>query len=132
MKKVFLFLGLASLSVLSYAAPTSTFSASAPTSYENGDLIPGDEVLTYKVYCGNTPGGPYPFVYDANNLVLTGQAIDVGTCVQGVPGTYYFVATATSTKFGTESQYSGEATRVYTNAELGRIPLPPTLFSITE
>lgn len=132
MKKTLNFLLLMCLSVVSYAAPTSTFTASAPTQYENGDIIPGDEVLTYMVYCGTTPGGPYNFAYNANNLVLSGQAIDVATCVQGVPGTYYFVATAISSKFGTESGFSNETTRTYTADALGKVPLPPTLFQITQ
>jgi len=111
------------------AAPVSDFSWTAPTQYEDGNVIPATDILSYRLYCGDTQGGPYPFLYDVGSAVEAAVQ-DVGTCVQGVPGTYYFVATATSTDYASESQYSNEANRTYSAADLGRVPLPPTLLSV--
>lgn len=111
------------------AAPVQDFTWTAPTQYEDGNVIPASDVLGYKIYCGVDIGGPYPFVYDVGSAVEAAVQ-DVGTCVQGVPGTYYFVATATSSTYAEESAYSGEVNKTYTAADLGRVPLPPTLLSV--
>jgi len=111
------------------AAPVGQFSATAPTSYENGAGIDPTDILTYKVYCGTQPG-VYDFVYDAPDLTTSGASVDVQTCVQGTPGTYYFVATATSTLYATESVFSNEATRFYTANDLGNVPNAPVLFTV--
>lgn len=114
---------------LAFAAPISNFSWSAPTQYVDSTTIPPTDILGYKIYCGANTGGPYPYIYDVGSTVEAATQ-DVGTCVQGVPGTYYFVATATSTDYNAESAYSNEATRTYTAADLGKVPLPPTLLSV--
>lgn len=111
------------------AEPLGSFNAQAPTAYVNGNAIPVTDTLTYKVYCGLTPGGPYSHSFDALNLDA-GTTIDVAACVQGEPGTYYFVATATSSTYGTESAFSNEATRTWTAQELGLVPNAPVLFTI--
>jgi len=111
------------------AAPNSNFSWTAPIQYVDGNMIPATDILTYRVYCGNTAGGPYIYSYDAGSAVEA-ATLDVGSCVQGTPGTYYFVATAYSTDFSEESAFSNEATRTYTAQDLGRVPLPPTLLSV--
>ena len=72
----------------------------------------------------------YDFVYDAPDLTTAGASVDVQTCVQGTPGTYYFVATATSTLYATESVFSNEATRFYTANDLGNVPNAPVLFTV--
>lgn len=127
--KKFLVLTLLVLSAAAYAIPDSTFNATPPTQYVDGNPIPGTDVLTYTVFCSSNQGGPYNFSYPANSIA-TGEVIDISTCVQGVPGTYYFVATATSTDFGSESQFSNESTRTYTANELGKVPNAPTLLTI--
>ena len=111
------------------AAPNTDFSWTEPTQYEDGNVIPATDILSYTLQCGNTSGGPYNFQFAMGSSVSTAN-VDVGACVGGVPGTYYFVATATSADFNTESVFSNEASRTYTAADLGKVPLPPTLFTI--
>jgi len=114
---------------LTHAAPVSDFSAIPPTQYEDGNIIPATDILAYRIYCSNTQGGPYLFSFDTPTIAV-GTSIDVATCVLGVPGVYYFVATAISGTFGTESGNSNETTRTYTAADLGKTPLAPTLFTV--
>ena len=114
---------------MAMADPVASLSATAPTQYENGDPIPVSDVLTYKVYCGTADGGGYPYSFDAPNLD-PGTSIDIAACVQGQPGTYYFVSTATSTTHSTESVFSNQTSRVYTANDLGKVPGAPTLFTI--
>lgn len=128
MKRAILVVALLLLSTGVLAAPNGTFSATAPTQYVDGNMIPVTDTLTYKVYCGNVSGN-YPYVFDAPNLDV-GTTIDISACVQGQPGTFYFVATATSTVWASESADSNETTRVYTAGDLGKTPLAPTLFTI--
>ena len=126
---VVLALILAAVAPQAKADPVSNFSATAPTQYEDGNMIPATDVLSYTLYCSDTLGGPYLFSYDAAGLD-PGTQIDIATCVQGVPGTYYFVATATSGTFSSESANSNEATRTYSAIDLGKTPLAPTLFTV--
>jgi len=123
-----LVLWLACIAAPAWAAPDATLSATAPTQYEDGTMIPVTDTLTYRVYCGSV-SGDRTFVFDAPNLIA-GTTIDISACVAGSPGTYYFVATATSTVHVTESSFSNETTRVYTSNDLGKVPLAPTLFTI--
>lgn len=113
-----------------FAIPLSNFSWTAPTNYENGAVIdPVTDPLTYSIYCGTVSGGPYNLVQSG----ITGESannIDVGTCVNGTPGTYYFVATATSTLYSTESAFSNEVARTYTVTDLGQVPNPPVLLTV--
>jgi len=127
MKKILILLTL--LIGVAAAAPISTFSWTAPTQYVDGNMIPATDILSYRLYCGDTQGGPYPYMYEVGSGVVSAVE-DLATCVQGVPGTYYFVATATSTDFGSESDYSNEVFRNYTATDLGRVPLPPSLLSV--
>jgi hypothetical protein len=110
------------------AAPNTNFSWTAPTNYEDGTIIPGTDILSYTIYCGTTLGGPYDFSYPAGTGETT--TVDVATCVQGTPGTYYFVATAFSPDFNAESAFSNEATRIYTAIDLGKVPTAPVLISV--
>lgn len=128
-------LGLGALLLLAlplgvFSAPISDFIWTAPTNYQDGSII--DTVadpLSYTIYCGTTQGGPYTINFDAGVNVESGT-IDVGACVNGIPGTYYFVATATSSSFGTESPNSNEISRTYTAIDLGKVPNAPILISV--
>lgn len=112
-----------------WADPIANLSATAPTQYVDGTAIPGTATITYRVYCGTT-SGTYNYMYNAPNLD-PGTSIDVASCVQGQPGTYYFVATAESSEYpGAESAWSNEATRTWTASDLGKVPNAPTLFTI--
>jgi hypothetical protein len=112
------------------AIPLSDFTWTEPTNYENGQVIdPITDVITYSVFCSSTSGGPYTLV--ANGL--TGSAannLDVGSCINNTPGTYYFVATATSSFYNSESIFSNEASKTYTVTDLGQVPNPPVLISV--
>jgi hypothetical protein len=132
MKKVyFVVLALILVAVLqeAKAVPVSEFSATPPTQYEDGTMIPATDVLSFRIYCSDTLGGPYLFSYDTPTIA-PGTQIDVSTCVQEVPGTYYFVATAISQTFSSESGDSNEVTRTYSAIDLGKTPLAPTLFTV--
>ena len=115
------------LSFTAEAAPSSTFTWTDPIQYEDGTMIPVTDTLSFQLYCGGTSGGPY------NNSILfttpSPSQENMAFCVNGVPGVYYMVATATSTN-GEESAFSNETTRTYTAGDLGKIPLPPTLLQV--
>jgi len=102
--------------------PITTFSLTPPSEYTDGTPIPAEDVLTYKVYCSDTAGGPYTAIEETTNL--TTFQLDTATCVTQA-GTYHFVATATSSVSGLESDFSGEATRTYTEAEVNPVPPKP-------
>lgn len=112
------------------SAPISDFTWTPPTNYENGSVIDFTaDPLTYAIYCSDVSGGPYQLVQSG----LSGSAVsnlDVGSCVNGVAGTYYFVATAFSPLYNAESAFSNEASRTYTVQDLGQIPNPPTLLTV--
>lgn len=114
--------------VIGLAAPITTFNATPPTNYEDGTVIPTTDVLSYSIYCGTTSGGPY-FIVQSGLTNLTDAPVDVGSCVTA-PGTYFFVATATSSAFGTESGFSNEVAKVYTAGDLGKVPVAPVLISV--
>lgn len=100
--------------------PITTFSLTPPDQYTDGTTIPPEDTLTYKVYCSDTPGGPYAPIEETTTL--TSFALDTASCVTQ-EGTYYFVATATSSVSGLESDYSGETTKTYTASDVN--PTPP-------
>ena len=127
---VVLWIGLMLVPTMVQADPNSTFTATHPTQYVNGTIIPATDVLDFTIKCSSTVSGPYLFSYDVASLE-SGTVIDVSSCVQGTPGTYYFVATALSSAFGTESSFSNEATRIYTKDNLGQVPLAPTFLIIS-
>ena len=128
MKRYLLGVLLTLTAVIGLAAPITTFNATPPTNYEDGTVIPATDVLSYAIYCGTTSGGPYNLV-QAGLPNLTDAPVDVGSCVTA-PGTYYFVATATSADFGTESAFSNEVAKVYTAGDLGKVPVAPVLISV--
>lgn len=120
---------LSLLSVVS-ATPLSDFTWTPPTNYNDGTVIPSSDTLTYRLYCSTTSGSGYIFI---NSYVggSSAQSVDVSACVNGVPGTYYFVATASSSVYNSESAYSNEITRTYTATDLGKVPNAPILISVT-
>lgn len=112
------------------AAPNTDFTWTEPTNYEDATVIPATDSLSYTLYCSNVAGGPYTVYGVIGTDTTSAIAVDLNTCVNGVPGTYYFVLTATSADFNAESAYSNEATRTYTAADLGKVPLPPVIVSV--
>lgn len=115
------------LSLTASAEPSSTFTWVNPTQYENGEMIPITDPLSFRLYCGTISGGPY------TNSVMFNTASpsqeDMAFCVAGIPGQYFMVATTLSSN-GEESVFSNEVSRTYTEGDLGRIPLPPTLLQV--
>lgn len=118
------------LSLVAYAAPISDYTWTPPTNYVDGTVIdPVADTLTYNLYCSDTPGGPYSVAA----TLLSGDfanGIDVASCVNGVPGTYYFVLTAVSSLYNAESGNSNEVSRTYTAFDLGKVPNAPVLLTV--
>lgn len=129
MKKILLFAALLSLAGVVGSAPNAGFSAQAPTTYVDGTTIPASDSISYRVYCSRDGGQNFAYTYDTPTLA-PGTQIDVASCVQGTPGTYYFFARAISSVYGTESLPSQESSIAYTAEELGKVPNPPTLFIV--
>ena len=128
MKRAIIGLSVVLLTVVGLAAPNTLFTATPPTNYEDGTVIPATDLLTYSVSCGLQTGGPYTLVTSGLGS-LNSTPVDVGSCVTS-PGTYYFVATATSADFVTESTFSNEIAKTYTAADLGKVPVAPILISV--
>lgn len=86
-----------------------------PTQYEdNTSILPG-EIQNYKVYYGQSDGGPYGFVVTVPGTVTT-------TTVTGLAkGTWYFVATAITTN-GLESAYSNQSAKSVQGSSKPRPP----------
>ena len=115
---------------ITYASPITDFSWTPPTNYENGQVIDTNaDPLSYNLYCSDTSGGPYAFVTTFNGGSAA-NGVDVASCVQGVPGTYYFVLSAVSSLYNAESSYSNEVARTYTVSDLGLVPNAPVLLSV--
>jgi hypothetical protein len=123
-----LLLALAGGSAL--AAPNADITWTEPTNYEDGTVIPPTDVVSYGLYCGTATGGPYVFYGIIGADTTQALAVDLNACVGGVPGTYFFVLTAASGDFNTESVNSNELSVTYSPADLGKVPLPPILISI--
>lgn len=106
------------------------FSASAPVLYEDGTAIGASDTLSYFMYCGDIQGSYGIALNVTTDLVNGGDDVDVSLCVSG-PGTYYFVVTAYSFLYRTESIYSNEVTRAFVSADFDHIPMAPTILSIS-
>jgi hypothetical protein len=117
------------LGLIASAAPFSDYTWTPPTNYENGEVIDATDIITYNLYCGSASGGPYNFVAELPSGNSAGQ-VDVASCVGNTPGTYYFVLTAFSTLYATESPFSNEVSRTYTAADLGKVPNAPILLTV--
>lgn len=111
------------------ADQTATFTAIAPTLYENGSSIGTDDTLSYFIYCG-TDTGVYSIAFNMTDaFVAGGENIDVSLCVPS-PGTYYFVATAYSFLHQAESVYSNQVIKTFTTEDFVQIPMAPTVLSV--
>ena len=113
-------------SITIQAYPFKDWSWIGPTQYENDFPIPAEDDLSYTLYCGITPGGPY----DVFSTLLEEPSpinIDMGPLVMNAPGTYFCVSTATSSLHNTESVYSNEVNFTVLPADLGLRPKPPVL-----
>ena len=109
-----------------FAEPFKTWNWIGPTEYENNTPIPVADALSYNLFCGTAQGGPYDIfgtLLDSSPPSIQ----DMGSLVQNSPGTYYCVATATSTLNNTESGLSNEVNFTVLPADLGLIPKPPVL-----
>lgn len=111
-----------------YADPWKTWNWNNPTSYTNGNPIPGSDVLLTFLYCNDMPGeagAPYEVMIQLDDPGAPPSNEDMDIVVQGRPGTYYCAATSYSPAFSTESEYSNEASFTVTADSLGFVPLPP-------
>lgn len=91
-----------------------------PTQYEDGTALPLSEISYYKIYYGNSSGGPY-----ASSITVPGTAT-TATISNLAKGMWYFVATTVATN-GMESALSTEGSKeVKSNAR----PKPPRWRSI--
>lgn len=124
-----LFLSTLMLFVLtSTAAPVAKFTMEAPTHYDDGTAIPSTDVLNYTLYCSKTMGGPYNISWDTGTSPIV-EALDLFDCVNEA-GTYYFVATVTSSALGTTSGYSNEISRFFNANQIFKKPNPPVLRAV--
>jgi hypothetical protein len=121
MKRI-LFLSTLMLFVLtSTAAPFAQFTWDAPTH---------TDTLSYTIYCSNIAGGPYNVSWDVGTGTSV-NSLDLWDCVKEA-GTYYFVATVTSSALGTTSTFSNEVSRSYSANQIFKKPMPPLLRVVEE
>jgi len=87
-------------------AASVTLAWDPPTTYFDGTPLLPANINFYTLYWGAAPGGPYPNKLQVGN-VLTSAVPNLKT------GTYYFVATCTSTTLAgaQESGYSNEVSK---------------------
>jgi hypothetical protein len=108
--------------LLAFLHPALALSGDAELSWtaptQNEDGTPLTDLAGFKIYWGTTQGGPYPTSVDIPDPAQTTH-----TVTGLADGTWYFVATAYNIG-GTESQYSGEASKVLAT------PQPPVLVVI--
>ena len=111
------------------ADPFKIWDWDEPTTYENGNLIPASDTLTYTLYCNDTSGEqgePYEIAIALDDPGAPPSQEDMAPVVRGRAGTYYCVATAASSAFNTESAFSSEANFTVTAQSIGNVPRPPT------
>lgn len=108
------------------ADPWKTWNWEAPTEYENEMPIPVEDDLSYRLKCGSAQGGPYD-MYETLLNEPPPDIQDMGPLVGNQPGTYYCVATATSSLHNTESEPSNEVNFTVLPSEIGLRPKPPVL-----
>jgi len=107
------------------ADPFKTWNWTGPVTYENGQNIPGGDLINYTLHCGMVPGS-----YVASQVVTmqTPPSLeDMQFIVQGMPGTYYCALTVQSLVHGTESAYSNEVNFTVLPGQLGLVPNAPVL-----
>ena len=110
------------------ADPWKLWNWTEPVSYTNGNPIPASDMLHYELLCNDIPGEqgpPYEVLIQLDDPGAPPSNEDMDIVVQGRPGAYYCVSTATSSAFGTTSEYSNEANFTVTADSLGFVPNPP-------
>lgn len=125
MKRILFLMACALITLTSTAGPVAKFTMEAPTHYEDGSIIPDTDVLSYTIYCSKLAGGPYDISWDVGTSPIVEQ-LDLFECVNEA-GTYYFVATVTSSTLGTTSGFSNEISRSYSANQIFKKPMPPVL-----
>ncbi len=126
------------------ADPIITWSWDDPLAYENGQPIPGGDLMSRTLHCGNNPAdtsipdgsdafgneGACADRYDAS-VIFTSQdppsAEDMAFIVGGIPGTYYCASTVQSVTHLSTSGCSNEENFIVGPGGLGFVPNPPTL-----
>ncbi len=109
------------------ADPFKTWNWDGPTEYENNMPIPVEDTLSFNLLCGATEGGPYT-MYEALMQPIPPSIEDMESLVQNTPGTYYCVATATSSLHGSTSVHSNEVNFTVLPTDIGLTPKSPVLF----
>jgi len=108
------------LAVLLIATPAmageATVSWTAPTQYEDGSSLPTNQIQSYKVYYGQTSGGPYGF------SITVGGGLTTATITDLTAGTWYFVATTVATN-GLESALSNQVAKTVVSTSKPRAPV---------
>lgn len=113
-------------SITIQADPFHEWSWTAPTAYENGSQIPATDNLIFTLKCGTDQGGPYD-KFEAVLAKPPPDTLDMGLLVQNKPGSYFCIATATSTLYSSESDPSNEVNFNVLPSDLGLRPQPPVL-----
>jgi len=108
------------------ADPFKTFNWTGPTQYENNTQIPPADALSFNLFCSRTQGGPYD-LYTSLLDNAPPSIQDMGPLVANTPGTYYCIATATSSLHNLESEPSNEVNFTVLPSDLGLRPKPPVL-----
>jgi len=108
------------------ADPIKTWFWDAPTEYENGSLIPGGDLINFRLYCGMIEGGPYP-ASKIFEMQVAPSIEDMDFVVAGLPGMYYCVSTVESLAHMTISGDSNEVNFTVAPGQLGFVPKPPVL-----
>jgi len=118
-------LGSLTIQPIAEADPIMTFCWDDSTTYENGQLIPGGDLVNRQIHCGLIQGGPYPFNKPFEMQVCP-SIEDLQAAMQG-PGTYWCASTVDSLAWGSTSGYSNEINFTVTAPQLGYRPNPMTL-----
>lgn len=98
---------------------TSTFTWSPPTTYSDGTALDPTDLLTYRIQCGLTEGGPYDLVSVEIPNVPPDRASHTET-FDLPPGIYHCVMQA-----ATAGGYSTDSNQVFFTVEV-LPPSPPT------
>lgn len=127
MKKLRMITVIFLLGVLTVQAdPFKSWSWTEPTTYENGNPIPGGDLTAFTLHCSNNSGPPYEAsqVFD---MQIPPSLEDMAFIVGGLPGTYHCVATVSSVAYLSTSGFSNELLFTVAPGVLGYVPNPPVL-----
>ena len=110
-----LMIGLLMLPTAALARYSATIEWIAPDAYEDGTPLAPEEILSFELLYG-TESGNY-----TNSVTVSGTAREF-TIGNLAPGTWYFVATATTVELET-SVISNEVSRKFTRGKPKRITI---------